>query len=197
VDSVVNREVYVTTTNTPFQLTDSKTMACEIKLQYAEAAGNMASVGFGFADAVSFGMLADNTGLPRNGFTGACIFKAFGSSSWQACSSTPTARNVSLTEIAAGGAAFVRLRIEIKPRLVLGTAGNGSPTNDVLGEVTYWIDNGNGLQAVRQNTPWRTIVKDQVTYTNTPAMQFWFGVKQGSNTPESLAVDYVEAGARI
>lgn len=191
VDSVANREAYVRSTASLFQVTLGKTIIVDAILQFNEANTNQAAVTFGLMDSVALGALQDDTGVPRATFTGACIFKAPGSTVWQTCSSVGTTRNVNTTAVTAGGNAFQRLRVQIDTRPDYGLTSGGVRTTGTLAEISYFVD-GDQLAFVG-GRPGRSTIKDRVTFTGASAMQQFVGVKNGSATPETLNVDWMGA----
>jgi hypothetical protein len=192
IDSVANREAYIHSASL-FQVQADKTLLAEAYLQFTEANTNQAAIVFGFMDSVAVGALQNSTGLPRAGFSGAIIFKAPGSNVWQTASGAGGAATITTSDQASGGSAFQRLRIQIRGRTVKGFALGGATTTDVLGEVTYYV-NDTQLRTLGQR-PGFSFIKDYVTYTGAPLLQAMAGIKQNSNFPESLDLDYLAVGA--
>ncbi|MES2342309.1 MAG: hypothetical protein V4597_11570 [Pseudomonadota bacterium] len=177
IDSSLNREVYVATTNALFALTASHNLYAECFCQFAEANTNKANVAFGFMNSVGAASMQDTTGEPKTTFSGAVIYKVPGGTVWKTCSSVGTTQTVTTSTTTAGGAAYHRLAIEI------------NPVSATLAEVTYWVDDVQ-LQAAG-GRPGQSLIKDQLTYTGAVNMQLFACLKNGSTTPETLLVDYM------
>lgn len=177
VDSVTNREAYVKMTNQLFKYQANTPIQVEAYLQFSEANTNKANIAFGLMSSVGAASILDTTGEPKTNFSGAVIYKVPGGTQWKTCSSIGTTQTTTQSDTTAGGASFQRLMIEIMP------------ISSTLAEVTYFVD---GVQLkTATGRPGTTKVKDQVTYTGAVSMALFVCCKNGSTSPESLAVDYV------
>ncbi len=175
-----NDASFLYTTNPQFLWANNIAHACEVVLQFTEAATNNANIWFGFSSLNTVAQLVNASAGPARSFSGAGIYKQGGSLTWRTISSQSTTQTLTNTAYTAGQAGYTRLRVEC--RIV----------NAVL-EVTYWIDQGSGLvQMLNNATPQRPF-KDTITLSSPAAMYFGFGVKNGTTTAETLNVDYASA----
>lgn len=182
VDSTQDREVYVKGSHQLFGFAANKPFCGECYLQYSEANVNQACVAFGFMSGVgaaSMQNFAAGADEPKTNFSGALIYKVPGGTQWKTCSSVGTAQTKNQSDTAAGGANYVRLRVEV------------NPVSSTLAEVTYFAD---GVQLKTSGgRPGVTKIKDELTYTGSVPFAVFFAVKNGSTTPETLNVDYCGA----
>lgn len=172
-----NNEVAFGTTNAFFLLADNKPFFGEALVQYAEANTDDANIAVGFADTINAAdFLLDNGAGPRSSWSGAVIYKVDSGSvnNWRVRSSNGTTFTDNVTQIAAGGSAFVRLRVEV------------ADYTATLAQVTYFID---GLQ-LRDNVTNLPIVHT-VAYASAAAMKFGVYLKAGGANSETLLTDYV------
>lgn len=178
-----NDEAYVHSTNSPFLITANRMIQAEAGVQYAEASTNHANVFFGIMDAIAANTLVDDGAGMKASYSGAAIFKVDGGTVWKCECAIGAVKQTTASAIAAGGAALVRLRIEIR--------GLTSTT----AEVTYWYDNGSGIQQFLDPTQIvATPIKHIITFTGAVQMQVGAGQKNGVATAvETLNVDYVSA----
>lgn len=173
-----NNEVYIHTTNEIFKLADGKTLMCEARIQYAEAATSAANIIFGFlSGGFAANHLADTGGGPPGTYDGACFFKVDGGTNWQVESSDNTSQTTTeLTALnsedsvakTAGGSSYQTLAIEI------------TPTSSTRMDVAFFIDG-------------KLVKKHNETYETPAVMDLGIGVKAGSGTSETLTVDYIAA----
>jgi hypothetical protein len=192
VDSTANRQTYVATTNSLFLIANNKPQIFEVMLQWTEANTNQAAVVMGFMNSVAAGAIVNGGLTLKTNFSGACIFKPTGSNSYQTVSSIGTTQTITNTDVGtatintygwAGGSNQQRLRVEIKP------------VSSTICEVSYWVDYnaanpGSGFLQLRDSTTRKNLIKDFVTYTGAVQMQAFFGILNGSTSPETLNVDY-------
>jgi hypothetical protein len=182
-----NLECYVNTTASPFTIVANKPLMVEYGFQYSEAATSAANIAVGFMNAVATAALIDNGGGPKASFSGAVIYKIDGGTVWRCRSSVGTTNNDSITSLTAGGSAYVRLRIEIRP------------VSATIAEVTYWFNNyPSDGSAITSNTLGQMLdattgkpIKHSLTYTSAAAMQIVTLVKNGSANVETLNLDYI------
>jgi hypothetical protein len=181
-DSTTNREVYVKGSHQLFLFANNKPFCGEAYIQFTEANTNKANIAFGFMSGVGAASMADTTGEPKASFSGAVIYKVPGGTVWKTASSVGTVMGgaggvAQVSDATAGGAAYVRLRIEVMP------------ISTTIAEVTYFVD---GIQLKTSGgRPGQALIKDQLTYTSALQMSVFMMCKNGSTTAETLNVDYV------
>ncbi len=178
-----NDSTYNATTNPIFKWASNIPVAAEILLQFTESSTNNAMVCFGLSSTVTAGLMADTTGALPSSFSGALIYKVPGSTKWQVLSSQSTTQNSTTTKYTAGQTAYTRLRIEC--RMVAGTSM----------EVVYFIDQGAGMEQMKDNSSRQLPIKDVITLSSPAAMKLVMGVKNGTTSAETLLVDYAGAWA--
>lgn len=175
-----NNEAYIATRET-LKFADGAGFLVYARLQYAEAATNIANIifgvgeGFGAADT-----LIDNGGGPLADYDGACWFKVDGGTRWQFETSNGTSQTTTDTEKTAGGSGFATLAIEVQ---CSATEVIASPWFDSTGR--------NALDTVYRNgaLPREAKVQHRFTYSGAGEMAVCFGVKAGAATNETLKVD--------
>lgn len=171
-----NDETYVRSTTEYFKFANDKPLMGECRLQFAEAATNAANVFFGFADAISANTLVDNGGGLKTSFSGACIYKVDGATTWRCVSSNGSTQTISTSSVTAGGSAYQTLRVEVH-----------EDTSTAC--IVRFFVNGNPLV---DSTSGREIVH-RVLYASATDMHVGAGVKNGSTTMETLNIDYIAA----
>lgn len=171
-----NDEIYLQTKEL-FKIVVGKPLQAGVFLQFNEAATNAANVMFGFMDAPIADCLRDNGLGPKTSFSGAVIYKVDGSSQWQCMYSdgaTQTASGLltaitALNKVAqtAGGAAYVKLEIEIVP------------TSSTLCDVSFLINDVCVYKMMDR------------TYANATEVALMVGAKNGTANQETINVDWI------
>ncbi len=175
-----NDEAYLKTTNELFKVASNRVIEGEALIQFTEAATNAANVAFGFQNAVGADSIIDNgAGLKVSGDTIA-IYKVDGGTVWK-CVTVINGGTavVSTSTQTAGGTAYQRLNIVIKP------VEAGTSTNI---EVTFHVD---GKQLVDSTT--RRPIQHTFALASATEMQAFVGVKNGTAAAQTLLVDYIGA----
>lgn len=171
-----NNEAALKMTNEPFKMIDGKPIFGETTIQYAEANTDDANVAFGFADSFGADLLVDDGAGPKASFSGALLYKVKNSTVWKFITSKGTTRNITTTDITAGGSSQVRLGIDLRP------------LNSTTFEAIPYID-GVHLLDPSQKRP--TPIKHTITITSAAAMSLGVYVKAGGANSEVVDVDYV------
>ena len=171
-----NDEVYLQTKEL-FKIAAGKPLMAGIYLQFTEAATNAANVMFGFMDAPTANAIVDNGAGPKTTFSGAVIYKVDGQNLWQCAYSDGAVQTFSgllnvataLNRVAqtAGGAAWVKLEVEIIP-----TAGG-------LCDVAFTINDVCVFKMLDR------------TFANATEMALFVGAKNGSANQETINVDWI------
>lgn len=174
-----NDEAYLRTTAELFLFAANKPIFAEARLQFTEANTDDANVMFGFASATAANHLQDNGAGPLASYSGAVFFKVDGGTNWnveksigatQVTAELTATNSLTKAAIAAGGASYQTLRIEVEPH------GGGSM------DVTFFVD---GVCVYK--------IKD-TTYASATEMHLMAGVKNGDTNLETLNIDYIEYG---
>ena len=161
-----NDEIYVRSTQAPFNLAAGRPLVLEARLQFSDVVGDAANVLVGLLDAVTADALQDDGGGPPDQYTGAVLFKVDGETQWRCETSVAGTQTDVKTDRTAGGADFQTLRIELQP--VTATLCEAKFfVNDLL------VAKHSGV-AVAPSVPWYAVV----------------GIKAGNATPQLLKVDY-------
>lgn len=178
-----NDESYVRTTNEIFKFDASKPFMAEAIVQFSESNVDDANVAFGFANAVAANTILDNGGGLKVNDSSAVIYKVDGSNLWRCESSNgadSTTQTISESETAAGGSAYQRLRIEVRP---------GKGNSDV--DITFFVDNmhlrTSGIAAPSE----RLITHINLPTASATEMSLFIGVKNGSANNETVKVKMV------
>lgn len=182
-----NNEAYLLSTQEIFLIAANKPIEAEATLQFTEAtvgANNTANVAFMLMNAIGAdSILDDGAGLKTN-FSGAAIFKVDGGTTWKCMVSIGTAQTIVSSSLTAGGAAYHRLRIEIRP------------VTATIAEAAFFADSGSGMVPLydASQTARNVPIKISFTYTNATEMQVGVGVKAGgASTAQVLLVDRIAA----
>ena len=116
-------------------------------------------------------------GRTKASYTGSVIYKVPGATVWKTSSSVGTGNNVNVSTKTAAQTGYQVLRVEI------------TPLSSTVANVTYYV---NDVQLLwLPGRPGQNLVNDQLTYTGALNMQIFVCCKNGSTTPETLAVDYI------
>lgn len=178
-----NNEAYLLTTQEIFLIAANKPIEGEATIQFTEAATNKANVMFAFMNAIGADSIVDDGAGLKTNFSGAAIFKVDGGTVWKCMVSLGTSQTIITSTATAGGSAYQRLRIEIRP------------VTSTIAEAAFFLD-GNPLYDASQ-TARNVPIKISFTYTNATEMNCGVGVKAGDGTAQTMLVDRISAyGAR-
>jgi hypothetical protein len=170
-----NDETYIRSTKEVFLFAANKPLACEARLQFAEANTDDANVFFGFIDAIAANTIVDDGAGLKTTASGACIFKVDGGTVWKFMTSLSTTQTISTSTTTAGGASYQTLKIEV------------NPISSTQAEAIPYV---NGVQLVDSNNK---PIKHLFTYTSATEMCVGGGVKNGGANLETLNFDYIAA----
>lgn len=178
-----NDETYLLTTNSPFLIAANKPIEGECTLQFSEAATNKANIFFGFKDSIAANTLVDDGGGMATSFSGACIYKVDGGTVWKCIASLGSTQTIITSTTTAGGTAYQRLRVEIRP------------VNSTIAEASFFCDSGSGMVPLYDaaQTARNVPIKISFTYTSAAQMMCGAGIKNGSTTLETLSIDRIAA----
>ena len=162
-----NDQTLLKTTQEVFKVANNKPIVVEASLQFSEANTDDANVFFGLQDAIAADCILDNGGGIKTAGDGYVIYKKDGGTKW-ICHSHVNggAATETTSTVTAGGSAYQKLRIEIKPY-------SASYAN-----VAFYID---GVHVASHNQ----------SYASSTEMHLGCGVKNGDTNLETLNVDYI------
>lgn len=178
--AVANQDCAVKTTNSSFLIAANKPIEGEATIQYSEAATNAANVCFAICDAIVADTLINAGAGPKASFSGAMIYKVDGDTKWRCIVSIAAVRTIINSTLVAGGAAYQRLKIEIRP------------VSATVAEASFFCDSGSGMVPLYDaaQTARNVPIKISFTYTGAAAMQCGTYVKAGAGgTSEVVNVD--------
>lgn len=169
-----NNEAYLLSTKEVFLIAASKPLYVETSLQFTEANTDDANVAFGLCNAVGANTIVDDGAGLVASFSGACLYKVDGGTTWNFITSIATTRTVTATTITAGGASYQRLAIKIVP--------NSSTT-----ALAYpFID---GQQCV---DPTGALIVHSIAFASATEMNLFVGAKAGGANSEVVLVDWLQ-----
>lgn len=174
-----NNQAWIKFTNEVLLFAANKPIVQEGIIKFTEADTNKANIAFGFANAVADDIMIDDAGGPKTSFSGCMFYKLDGATVWRCRSSVGTSNTDTVTNITAGGSAYQRLRIEVKP--------NGS-----LLEASYFIDGQQVLDTSSGRPGLR--LTHTIDPTSATEMQPFAGSKNGSASNQTLLVDSIGFG---
>ncbi len=180
--ATANDSIYVASTGTLFKWAANINCSAEVLLQYSEANTDDAGICFGFSSSVSATLMADSTMALPSSFTGALIYKIKDGTKWKTMSSQSTTQNDTTTKYTPSQSGYTRLRVDCKI------------VNSVM-EATYFIDQGAGMEQMKDNTARQLPIKDTISLSSPSAMKLVVGVKNGGANAETLLVDYLAGWA--
>lgn len=147
----------------------SKPLIFEARIQYAEADTNKANIFVGLSNDVAENtFMGDDGAGPPSNYSGINFHKVDGGTKWICESSNGTSQETTTTTVTAGGASFVRLRIEVQP--LTSTAAS----------VRFYIDDV-------------LVAEHSLTMTSATEMHLLAGVKEGGASAETITIDYIGA----
>lgn len=161
---------------------NDKVHVCECLIQFTEASTNNANIWFGFTSVNTVAMLVNGSAGPATSGTFAGIYKTGGTLGWRTASSQSTTQTLTNSGnfTTAGQSGYQRLRVQVE---IINS----------VAEVTYFIDQGSGMQQVKDSTTRQNLIKDVISLSSPAAMYFGIGIKNGTSAAEQLNVDYVAA----
>lgn len=174
-----NDETYVKSPNETFLFAADKPIFFEALVQFTEANTDDANIIVGLKDAVAANTLVDDGGGPPSSYSGFNFHKVDGGTKWLFESSLGATQITNTTDVTAGGSAYQRLAVEVRP------------LNTTQCEIIPFID-GNQCRDNTSGLP----IKHLLTYTSATEMQVCLGVKNGGANLETLNVDYVYAAQK-
>lgn len=147
-----------------------------------EAATNAANWIFGIGEGFgSANTLLDNGGGPPADYDGACFFKVDGGTRWNFESSLGTTQQTTELNYVAGQATYTSLCIQLNP--ISSAEYEAVPFIDTAGSNAF-------EQAIEYTLrPRPMLTKHRFAYSSAGEMAMCFGVKNGSGTVETMAVD--------
>lgn len=180
-----NDEAYMYT-NEVSKYLNGKPISIIARIQYAEAATNVANILFGIGE--GFGpanTLVDNGAGPPSDYDGVCLWKGDGQTRWNFETSLGTTQETIVVDQTAGGSTYLCVAVDI------------NPVNSAEIVATLWLDplGGIGLrQALEYNANYGKAarmapINSRFSYSSPGEMACCFGIKNGSTTLETLNVD--------
>jgi len=174
-----NDESYLKTTKEIFKIASEKPLEFETNITPAQGNTNALNLFAGFMEGVAANSIQDDGAGPKADFSGAGFFAIDGDTTWRVIYSDGTTQTIieldadgSLDGVAKTVAGNQVLNVEIKP------------ISSTKVDITFRID---GVVVAK--------MKDK-TYASASEMNAAIGIKAGSTTAETVAVDYVIAKQR-
>lgn len=173
---------YLKSTNELIKFADDKPVAAEARCKFTEASTNAANIVLvGMADAVASNTLTAAGGGLKASFSGACIYKVDGETTWRVISSVGATRTVTLTNKTSSSSGYQTGRIEVLP------------LTSAVAQIRFFIDNGDGTGIEQAKDATGLPIVHTLDMTSATEMNLFVGVRNGAAANESILCDYLGA----